>query len=120
MPRQIKVSPVRQMLNGKTIAVYETRNIASVATGIDLSSIRQACKGSRKSAGGYSWQPARLSNNLARAKKLAMIVQKDADGKIRGHYRDVKIASMATGIKASYIQSALRGRVKTAGGFSWF
>ena len=117
MPKQVKVSPVRQMLDGLTVAIYENRNVASNATGIDLSSIRQACKGIRKSAGGFKWSPARL--NTKGAAKLSLITQLDQDGTVRGHYSDVTLASMATGIKAGNISYALNGKRKSAGGFLW-
>ena len=119
MTRNVTKQPVRQLLDGKTIAVYNSRHTAANATGVDVSSIRKVCRGARKAAGGFTWENAKLSMNLVDARKLSLIVQRNLDGDNIGLYRDVAIASKATGVKAGNIRYAMDGTRKTAGGFVW-
>lgn len=47
--------PVKQMLNGITIAVYPSAMAACRATGVSQGGISGCCRGELKSSGGYQW-----------------------------------------------------------------
>ena len=49
-------SPIEQLENDCVIAIYPSINEASRATKISVGNICSACKGNRKSAGGYQWR----------------------------------------------------------------
>ena len=51
-----KTRPVRQILNGITIAYHLNCHRASVKTGIDSALIWYCLNGKRKKAGGYEWE----------------------------------------------------------------
>jgi hypothetical protein len=52
----IKCNPVRQIHNGKEIAVFPSLVEASRATNINKSNISKCCKGQRKTANGFEWE----------------------------------------------------------------
>lgn len=47
---------VKQFLNGRLVAEYESGKEASRETGVNHSHILETCRGKRKSAGGFTWQ----------------------------------------------------------------
>lgn len=47
--------PVKQMLNGITIAVYPSAMAAYRATGVSQGGISGCCRGELKTSGGYQW-----------------------------------------------------------------
>lgn len=50
--------PVKQIKNGKTIAIYSSMREAERKTKICNVGISACCKGKAKSAGGYQWKYA--------------------------------------------------------------
>lgn len=48
--------PVKQILNGCVVAVYESAREAERVTGVYSTAIGRCCSGKAKSAGGYCWQ----------------------------------------------------------------
>lgn len=48
--------PIVQIKDGEIIAHHECARRAMHSTGIDCASITKACRGIRKTAGGYQWQ----------------------------------------------------------------
>ena len=50
-------TPVRQIdKNGNTVAIFDTLKDASTYTGLNNTNISLACRGKRKTAGGYTWR----------------------------------------------------------------
>lgn len=58
-------------------------------------------------------------NKNTSAVVMKKVVQMDKNFNIINHYDSMKIASVATGIKASNISACCRGKCKTSGGFIW-
>lgn len=55
--RELNMKPVKQLdADGNLIAIYESRAAAEKVTGICSCNIARACRGTRKTAGGYFWQ----------------------------------------------------------------
>lgn len=48
--------PVRQILNGETVAIYPSASAAARATGGTQGGISGCCRGELKASGGYQWE----------------------------------------------------------------
>lgn len=118
MKHSVKKQAVKQIIDGKMIAVYESRNKAAVSSGADVADIRKVCSGKRKTAGGFGWANANINIQADKAKKAGMIVQR-LKGSVKAIYSDIKMASHVTGIKAGNIRYVIEGKRDTAGGFGW-
>lgn len=56
MANSKKKSPIAQYdMTGKIVTIYPGIKDAQIITGINRNCIREVCKGTRKSAGGYKW-----------------------------------------------------------------
>ena len=56
MANSKKKSPITQYdMTGKIVTIYPGIKDAQIITGINRNCIREVCKGTRKSAGGYKW-----------------------------------------------------------------
>lgn len=58
--------PVIMIQNGEEIARYKSATAAAINIGVDISGIARACRGERKTAGGYQWRYALESESTAR------------------------------------------------------
>ena len=52
----VACKPVKQILNGEVVAVFQSSSDASNHTGIEASNINRCANGKRLTAGGYSWE----------------------------------------------------------------
>ena len=107
-------------LNGNYIQSYASLMEASQQTGIDYSTLKNAVKGARKTAGHYQWcwDPANPpgKTTFGQGKR---VYQYDLDNNYINEYPSAAEASRQTGVNRSNISSVLRGKTKTAGGFIW-
>ena len=116
---QKKCAIIQYTLNGDYVKTYPSINSANKALGKSKSNqgIKQCLSGQFQTAFGYVWKYKDFPN-VSRTKRK-MIYQYDLDKKLIKKYVSVKEASNSTKISISSINSAIRGRQATAGGYIW-
>lgn len=113
--------------DGVFVKSWKSARYAAKELEISSSLIIQCCRGNRKTTGGFIWKYAdeELSNEevvLRNAKifnNKKHVLQYSRDGKLICEYDSAKSASIATGVKETYIYRCCSGGRKTTGGYVW-
>lgn len=122
-----KMAVCQYSLNGKFIKEYESAEYINKILGYDASSIRECCKGKRRTSSGYIWRYAndkiteeyiKWCNNSINDKKES-IIQYSLSGELIKRFDGITDAYIETGINIQSIWSACNNRYKTAGGYIW-
>jgi hypothetical protein len=114
--------PVKVFKNGKLLAKFNSTHAASEAVGLKPQTLRSMIKGKRPS-GVFSAEyvnPAdlkRMRNHGGGAKIPVPVIAKKANGKIYKKFKSIGEAARITKVKN--ISLALKGVIKTAGGYVW-
>lgn len=110
-------------LDGEYIKTWDTIKEAESWLGIKhaQANIVQCCQGKKRRAYGYIWRY--IEEQTERVASLtpyrSPVCQFSKTGQLLATYPTIKAASDATGIGETSIGNNLRGRSKSAGGFSW-
>lgn len=111
---------VQYDLQGIYIASFDSISEASAETGVGVSGIRKACRGTSQQSGGYQW---RYSGDIPpgefKVSVLKPVSQHSIDGELLQTFESVTSAGRISQIDASCISACCRGKQKTAGGFIW-
>lgn len=108
--------------DGTYIATYERNCDASRETGVDHSSIRQACQMTLPSCGGFLWRyegdekPQPYKALPRHSKPVEMY---SPDGKLLHSYVSIVEAEKESGIKWYNISKCCHGAKEEAGGYIW-
>jgi group I intron endonuclease len=126
MLSEIRSIPVIQLsLSGEYIAEFPSGKEASLAIGIDASTINDCCIGKPhcKSGGGYLWIYKKDYNPDIKMsyqnEHLTAVIQLDINGNFIAEYTSIKEASQVTGTHDTGIIACCRGRYKSSGGYKW-
>lgn len=101
--------------NLDTGKVYNSSGEAERDLGVFGTTITQACKGTRKTAGGYRWAYTDKNYSGKTYRKTRPVINLDT----KKVYPSIKDASEELGLQKSKITLVCRGQRKTTGGYRW-
>lgn len=107
-------------LDGSFIKHWNTIKQASIESGINASSISDACKGRQKTAGGFFWsfeQKNKFDTYVNHKKRI--IEQHNYDASLVREWESIALASRELNIEKTAIYACCVGKNRTAGGFLW-
>lgn len=113
---------VQLSMCGEYIAEHDSMLLAEKATGVSKDAIKQCCNGQSKFAGNFVWRDKDKydpNEKFSYTPKFRAIVQLDLNGNFIAEYKQVKNASLETGIDSTHISSCCTGKRKSTGGFRW-
>ncbi|UCH92246.1 MAG: hypothetical protein JSV88_18375 [Candidatus Aminicenantes bacterium] len=116
--------------NGKFIREYPSISGASRELKIDVATIVECARGKLHTAGGYQWYYRDHPffnfgiNNVVPIPKIKSphrktVLQFDLDGNFIKEYPSLWHATRAVGLKSSGLNSCLKGKTWSAGGYQW-
>ena len=131
------IEVVRQYSNtGEYIAEYSSLKKAAIQTNTNITSIQKCLAGDRKTAGGYIWRREKKENK-PQAIKITQnetssipitnsngfpkpVIQIDPiSGEAIMIHDSITQAAKSVGINSKGISDTIKGKQKTAGGYSW-
>lgn len=109
--------------SGDYIRTYNSAGEAGRLTGVDASHIRECCKGTVMSAGGFQWRYA-VDNHPGNyadlpKSKQRRVNQYDSTGKYLATYDSIKDAATATGSYRTAISLCCRGELRHSNNYQW-
>lgn len=123
-PCDSKTNPkviVQVSLEGEYIKTWYGSSNIEREIGVNESGIVSCCKGKSISAGGYQWfyKEKYNYNNNKRIHTGIEIIQLDLDGKFIKRWDNSVLAENELNINRKNINSALKNKCKSSGGFMW-
>ena len=109
-------------LSGHFIKEYKSAHEAARENSIQFTNICKACRGERKTAGGFGWTYEKHDSiQPIKTKRLGdgTVLQFTKDGQFVAEYPTAAEADRMTGINRTTIGLVCKGKGKTAGGFVW-
>lgn len=125
-------------INGNLVATFKSLTDAAVSAGTSVTEISYSCQGKNATCKGYVWRYAERKNDeqlreneLKREKRLIEgrkkisqkisipVIQFSLDLTPIAYFPSSLIAEKETSICNSSINKAIRGKIKTAGGYIW-
>lgn len=141
LPKGIRGIPIDQLTRDDVwIATYPSIEQASRETGIIASNIGTCCKGKVSAAGGYKWKyhenvvpntrerkpehnlraPNHSSYEPTKSETCALkVICMDKQGNELQTYPSITQAALETNADASTIAKCCKGKVRSAGGYTW-
>ena len=131
---RVKKNPIEGKLlrqfskEGQFVAEYTSYEMASNATSIGVLNIQRACRGEKKSAGGFLWQLDETGTPIHNITPIVSVVSDglprpvlcyDDNGVLICRYGSLAEAVRTTGINSKSIREAAIGKQKHAGGYVW-
>ena len=112
-------------IGGEYIRTFDTLEEAAKFVGIGAQGIGKACRGERKTAGGYRWKYDGVAKmkiepkNRKEPQNKRPVIQLTAQGEFIAEYTSVQDAASSLGIITCNIVHAARGDLKTYKGYKW-
>lgn len=105
--------------DGTLVARYENARIAEKKTGVPFKQISQVCNGNKRMAHGYIWRfdGDEFDKYETQNTYLVKVDQYDFNGNFITTFDSIKDAEEMTG--CSSIRFAIKGKIKSSGGFYW-
>lgn len=105
---------VSQIVNGKSVAQYDSIATATRLTGADNSNISKVTRGDRKTAGGFGWESAESVNS-----RRKIVAIEPTTGETVAVFNSLDAVRSSTNVRMDRVVDAVAGLRRTAAGLAW-